>query len=73
MFNCQTEKLNKNGDYYLKDVRVFIEDIEDSIIKIEEYTKSDYRGRILRNTLIQDAVFRRLEIKFHIPFALNIR
>ena len=46
-----------------RDVRVYIEDILESIAKIEEYTKS-LKGEndFYKNTQIQDAVLRRLEI-----------
>jgi len=46
----------------LKDEKVFIEDILDSIEKIEEYTDPITDDEFYRNTLIQDAVFRRLTI-----------
>ena len=45
-----------------KDARVYIEDIMEGILKIEEYTKNVTEDEFCNNTLIQDAVFRRLEI-----------
>ena len=45
-----------------RDIRVYIEDILDSITKIEQYTKSVNEQEFLTNTQLQDAVLRRLEI-----------
>jgi len=45
-----------------RDVRVYIEDILESIVKIEEYTKVTTKDDFLENTQIQDAILRRLEI-----------
>jgi uncharacterized protein with HEPN domain len=45
-----------------KDMRVYIEDILECIEKIEEYTKEIDKDEFFENTLIQDAVLRRLEI-----------
>jgi len=45
-----------------RDVEVYIEDIQESISKIEEYTKAVSRDDFLSNTQVQDAVLRRLEI-----------
>ncbi len=45
-----------------RDMRVYIEDILESITKIEEYTKAIAEDDFYRNTQIQDAVLRRLEI-----------
>ena len=45
-----------------RDMRVYIEDILDSIAKIKEYTKAITKDDFLENTQIQDAVLRRLEI-----------
>jgi len=45
-----------------KDVTLFLEDILESIKKIEEYTKDAGKEEFLRNSQIQDAVLRRLEI-----------
>jgi uncharacterized protein with HEPN domain len=45
-----------------RDVRVYIEDIQESINKIEEYTKKITENDFYKNTQIQDAVLRRLEI-----------
>lgn len=45
-----------------KDARVYIEDILEGILKIEEYTDNVTKDEFYKNTLIQDAVFRRLEI-----------
>ena len=45
-----------------KDVKVYIQDILDSITKIEQYIKTATKDDFFRNTQIQDAVLRRLEI-----------
>lgn len=44
------------------DVEVYIEDVMESISKIEEYTKTLSRDDFFSNTQVQDAVLRRLEI-----------
>ncbi len=46
----------------MKDETVFIEDILESIEKIGEYTDHITEDEFYRNTMIQDAVFRRLTI-----------
>ncbi len=45
-----------------KDVKVFLEDILESIEKIEEYTANIDEEDFYENSIIQDAVLRRLEI-----------
>lgn len=45
-----------------KDIRVYIDDILESIMKIEEYVNPISEDEFNRNTLVQDAVFKRLEI-----------
>lgn len=45
-----------------RDIRVYVEDILESIEKIEEYTKPISEEDFHKNTQIQDAVLRRLEI-----------
>ncbi|NQT03022.1 MAG: DUF86 domain-containing protein [Planctomycetes bacterium] len=45
-----------------RDIRVYIEDILDSITKIEQYTQTINEQDFLTNTQLQDAVLRRLEI-----------
>lgn len=45
-----------------KDAKVYIEDMLEGILKIEEYTSGVTEDEFYKNTLIQDAVFRRLEI-----------
>ena len=45
-----------------RDIRVYIEDILESIEKIEEYTKPISEENFYKNIQIQDAVLRRLEI-----------
>lgn len=46
-----------------RDVRVYIEDILDAIVKIEEYTKGlNNESDFHTNSQVQDAVLRRLEI-----------
>lgn len=45
-----------------RNVQVYIEDILESIAKIEEYTKEITEDDFYENAQIQDAVLRRLEI-----------
>lgn len=45
-----------------REVRVYLEDILEGIAKIEEYTKPITEEVFCKNTQIQDAVLRRLEI-----------
>jgi uncharacterized protein with HEPN domain len=45
-----------------RDLRVYIDDIVQSVAKIEEYTKNISEDHFHENTLIQDAVLRRLEV-----------
>ena len=45
-----------------RDIRVYIEDILESITKIEQYTQTVNEQDFLTNTQVQDAVLRRLEI-----------
>ncbi len=45
-----------------RDVKVFLEDILESIEKIEEYTTDVDEEEFYENTFVQDAVLRRLEI-----------
>lgn len=45
-----------------RDIRVYIEDILESIAKIEQYTKAITKEEFLKSTQIQDSVLRRLEI-----------
>ncbi len=45
-----------------RDVRLYIEDIWESIQRIEEYTHSIDKEEFLNNAQIQDAVVRRLEV-----------
>jgi len=45
-----------------RDIRVYIEDILECIGKIEEYTREITEDDFFKNTQIQDAVLRRLEI-----------
>jgi len=45
-----------------RDMRLYIEDILDSIAKIEQYTKDINEQKFLTNTQVQDSVLRRLEI-----------
>ena len=60
-----------------RDIRVYIEDILDSITKIEQYTQTVNEQDFLTNTQLQDAVLRRLEIigeaVKHIPQAFKDR
>lgn len=58
-----------------RDIRVYLEDIVDSIAKIEEYTNGKIEGEFRKSPAIQDAVIRRLEIigeaVKHIPASLK--
>ena len=45
-----------------RDVRVYLDDILDAILKIEEYTKESSEEDFCKNSQMQDAVLRRLEI-----------
>lgn len=45
-----------------RDIRVYIEDIFESINKIEGYTKNITKNNFYKNSQLQDAVLRRLEI-----------
>lgn len=45
-----------------RDFKVYIDDISDSITKIEKYTKKATKASFKKNTQLQDAVLRRLEI-----------
>jgi len=45
-----------------RDLRLYIEDILDSIAKIERYTKDIDQQQFLTDTQLQDSVLRRLEI-----------
>ena len=45
-----------------RDMKVYIEDILESISKIEEYTKAIAKDDFSKNSQVQDAVLRRLEI-----------
>ena len=45
-----------------RDISVYLQDILDSLLKIEEYIKSVKEKDFINNCQIQDAIFRRLEI-----------
>jgi uncharacterized protein with HEPN domain len=45
-----------------RNLNLYIDDIQESIEKIEEYTEGTTLEEFLKNTQIQDAVLRRLEI-----------
>ncbi len=45
-----------------RDIGVYLEDILESIAKIEEYCQDLSAGEFLQRTQVQDAVVRRLEI-----------
>jgi len=45
-----------------RDMRLYVEDILESIAKIEEYTKGMTEDDFYENTQVQDAVLRRLEV-----------
>ena len=44
-----------------KDVKIYIEDILDSIVKIEEYITRTDKNSFQEDTQLQDAIIRRLE------------
>lgn len=60
-----------------RDLRVYIEDILDSIAKIESYTQTVTEERFYHDSQVQDAVLRRLEIigeaAKHIPQGVRDR
>ena len=45
-----------------RDIRLYIEDILDSIEKIESYIKDVDEKEFLKNTQVQDSILRRLEV-----------
>ncbi len=45
-----------------RDFRVYLDDILESIDRIEEYTKKANKTKFARNVQLQDAILRRLEI-----------
>lgn len=45
-----------------KDIKVYLEDILESISQIEKYTKKIAQNKFNKNVQLQDAVLRRLEI-----------
>jgi uncharacterized protein with HEPN domain len=45
-----------------RDVRVYLADIREAILKIEDYTKGCSEESFCNNTQLQDAVLRRLEV-----------
>lgn len=45
-----------------KDVKVYLDDILESISQIEKYTKKTTQSKFNKNMQLQDAVLRRLEI-----------
>lgn len=45
-----------------RDLRLYLTDIVDSLAKIEEYTQSIDEADFQKNTQVQDAILRRLEI-----------
>jgi len=45
-----------------KEIRVFLEDIKESIDRIEEYTQGTSKEYFMEDIRSQDAVVRRLEI-----------
>ncbi len=45
-----------------RNITVYIEDILDSIKKVDEYTKNITEQNFYKNTQVQDAILRRLEI-----------
>ena len=45
-----------------RDVKLYLNDITESIAKIEEYTKSVTKEKFSKDVKLQDAVMRRLEI-----------
>ncbi len=45
-----------------RDMRVYLQDIWESILAAEEYTKGLTKEEFLNNSLVQDAVIRKLEM-----------
>jgi uncharacterized protein with HEPN domain len=45
-----------------RDVRVYLQDILECMNKIEEYIRATTRGEFLKDTQLQDALMRRLEV-----------
>ncbi|MFQ6125446.1 MAG: DUF86 domain-containing protein [Candidatus Heimdallarchaeota archaeon] len=45
-----------------REIRIFIEDIMESIVKIEEYARNIDRKKFFQESWIQDAAIRKLEI-----------
>jgi uncharacterized protein with HEPN domain len=45
-----------------RDDSVYLKHIRDSIVRIQEYTKGLDKAGFLKNTLVQDAVIRQIEI-----------
>jgi len=45
-----------------RDFRLYIDDIAESIVRIQEYTRSVTHEDFLAKNMVHDAVFRRLEI-----------
>ncbi len=46
----------------MKNIKLYLNDILDSIIKIEKYTSDIVEAEFFKNSQIQDSVIRRLEI-----------
>jgi len=46
----------------IRDIRLYIQDMLESIQAIEEYVRTTTEEQFYKNRLIQDAVLRRLEI-----------
>jgi uncharacterized protein with HEPN domain len=45
-----------------RDIRLYLDDILDCIVKIEQYTQAVNEQQFLADTQLQDAVLRRLEV-----------
>ncbi len=45
-----------------RDIEIFIEHILESINKIEEYSKSLSKEKLIKDSIIQDAIVRRIEL-----------
>jgi len=60
-----------------RDVRLYVEDILECVVQIEEYTTNLVEAEFFTNRLIQDAFLRRLEIigeaSKHVPGSLRQR
>ena len=50
-----------------RDVRLYIDDIAEGIVRIQEYTHSITHEEFLANNMVHDAIFRRLRLSVRQP------